>query len=475
MDRPAVVVAPAYGLAVVGTSMILEGQVVGAAVAGYAFVDFCTVSAVEQLARDSGIPFSQVWGIARTTVPVPARRLAVHGELLQVLGDAILRENLRTRQYEETATQLRAAIDAKDEFLAVVSHELRTPLTPILLWARMLRRDMDPARIEQAGDVIERNARLQARLVEDLLEATRAARQQIALHLAVHDLDAEVGTAVASVLESARERGIELRLEQAGQQLPVRADRDRLHQILQNVLSNALKFTPRGGEVAVRIRKDGGTATVAVGDTGQGVSPEFQPFVFDMFRRENEAQQTGDAGLGIGLALVKRLVELHKGDVTLSSKGVGLGTLVVIRLPLVDGVSELPAAGDARSPRELAGLRVLVVEDRTDVREAIMSLLNDLGAEVEGASDGVEALEVTGRHHPALVLCDLHMPRMGGVEFLGKLRGDTSGQAPPVIAMTGIDSETETVTTHSAGFSGHLRKPFEEDALLAAIRTAIAP
>jgi signal transduction histidine kinase len=339
-DRPAIVVAPTYGLAVVGTSLVLEGHVVGAAVAGYAFIDYCRASAVERLARAAGVTFSQVWAIARVTAPVPEGRLMVHGELLQVLGDAILRENYRTRQHEETAVQLKAAAASKDDFLAVVSHELRTPLTSILLWSDRLKRTKAPAQIDRAVSVIERNTRLEARLVEDLLQLTEVARGQIALDLQVHELDGEVRLAVESVLETARQQDIDLRLPQAGEALPVKVDGDRTQQIFRNVLSNALKFTPAGGRIAVTVSREGGEGIVKVRDTGEGIAPEFLPFVFDMFRRWEEGAHPKHPGLGIGLAVVKRLVELHGGAVVLNSAGMGCGTEVVIRLPLLMEASE---------------------------------------------------------------------------------------------------------------------------------------
>jgi signal transduction histidine kinase/ActR/RegA family two-component response regulator len=469
-ERPAVVVAPSYGLAVVGTSLVLEGRIVGAAVAGYAFLDFSQASAVERLARDAGVAFSEIWSVARTTQPVPERRLVVHGELLQVLGDTILRENYRTRQ-------LAVAAADKDKFLAVISHELRTPLSPILLWTELLRRD--PTRLTRALDVIERNARLEARMVEDLVELSRTTHGPIAVNLQARDLRGEIGSAVASVLELATEKSIDVRFEEGDEPLPVDVDPDRLHQVFRNILGNALKFTPAGGSIAVSLARDGEHATVTIQDTGHGITPEFLPFVFDMFRQEAEGPERRRGGLGIGLALVKRLVELHGGEIAVTSAGTGHGTTVAIRLPLVQAPPALvappsTAAAADSSATPLAGLRILVVEDSEDIREAITAMLEELGAQVRGASDGVEGLEAVRNHRPDVVLCDLVMPVMDGFEFIKRVHAAAADQRPPVIAITGLGSAANRQRTRRAGFHARLDKPFARRDLVVAIKTAVA-
>src|SRR5712691_5853136 len=275
-----------YGLAVVGTSLVLQGEVVGTAVAGYTFVDFCHPSAIERLARDCGVPFQTVWDVARTTQPVPERRLILLGELLQVLGDALWEYRSR-RQYQDTAAQLTEAAAAKDDFLAVLSHELRTPLTPILMWTRMVNRNSDAAVIERAMEVIERNAQLQMRLVDDLLELSRATRGSITLALQTRDLGGEVRIAVEALVETAQQQGVELLLAPVKQPLPINADADRLQQILTNILSNALKFTPDGGRVEVTVGHDADAGVVQVRDTGEGIDADFLPHVFEMFRQQD--------------------------------------------------------------------------------------------------------------------------------------------------------------------------------------------
>jgi CheY-like chemotaxis protein len=337
----------------------------------------------------------------------------------------------------------------------------------------MLRSTTDPARIARAAEVIERNTRLQLRLVDDLLDLNRATRGGMVLDSKVQDLCDVLRASLEAVSEDAQDKQIAIRFEDSDNSLFVNGDTNRLQQILRNVLLNALKFTPPGGAIAVTLMKEGDHAVVTVRDTGEGIAPAFLPFVFDMFRQQEEGTRRAHGGLGIGLALVRELMHAHGGTVSLASEGVGHGTEVTLRWPLVAAeATRETAATLGTGTQELHGLCVLVVEDMHDTREATCLMLERLGARVVTAKDGVEALEVIAAGSIDVVLCDLRMPRMDGFEFLLSLH--LRGQHPPVIAVSGFASGSDHRRTQAAGFEGHLDKPFDDVRLLATVGAVLA-
>ena len=472
--RPAVI-GELHGLTVIGTSLMLEGAIVGAAVAGYAISKFSQVPAVQRWARVSKVPFDRLWDITRRQPPMPERRLRLHGELLQVLGDALLRENLRTRQYEEMAKQLKAADAAKDEFLAVLSHELRTPLVPILGWAHLLKKE-GSEQVRKAAEVIERNAQAQSRMIEDLLDINLITHGSVRLTLRVQELQALIRTALEACASDIQKKGIRLEVIDACGPLRVSGDAGRLQQIFRNVLNNAVKFTPREGSVRVAFAREKNEAVVVVADSGKGIEPEFLPLAFDIFRQQEHGTRRDHEGLGIGLALVKRLTELHQGTVAVRSEGRGRGTEVTVRLPLSDQAPAQEGANlalPARVYTPLAGLSIVVVEDSEDALDFLGNLLELLGASVAAARDGRMALNLIQASTPDLVLCDLRMPRMDGYEFIHALLHGPGAVHPPVVAMSGFVSDADRERTREAGFQAHLAKPFDEATLVAAVNSVL--
>jgi CheY-like chemotaxis protein len=354
---------------------------------------------------------------------------------------------------------------------------LRTPLTPIRIWGQMLKRAKDPEQVHRAADVIERNVVLQSRMIDDLLDVNRISQGKVTLDLEVHEVAPLIRAALEASAQDIDEKAIRLTFEDAAEPLPVEGDAGRLQQVFNNILSNAVKFTPREGSIRVTLAREANHTRIVVADTGQGIAPDFLPFVFDIFRQQELGTRREHGGLGIGLALVKRLTELHQGTVSVTSAGAGLGTEVTIRLPLAAETRDRrePMRADV-APRAsaLAGRSVLVVEDTEDTRESLRALLELHGAKVSIARDGREALDTIQDAAPDLVLCDLRMPRMDGFEFISELHHAPAPVQPPVVAMSGFVSEADRRRTREAGFEGHIAKPCDAEAIVAAVGQAFS-
>jgi signal transduction histidine kinase/integral membrane sensor domain MASE1/ActR/RegA family two-component response regulator len=396
---------------------------------------------------------------------------------------------LQRKQIEEEREQLFAGEKAarndaeeanriKDEFLATLSHELRTPLTAMLGWLKMLRGDrLDKETTAHALETVERNARAQAQLIEDLVDVSRIAGGKLSLEIRAVDLLPLVAAAIDIVRPAANARGIQLEVSAEASLGPVLGDPARLQQVVWNLLSNAVKFTSRDGWVYVSLRRCESSAELVVRDTGMGIDPEFLPRVFDRFRQAESTVTRAHRGLGLGLAIVRHLTELHGGTVAAESPGEGLGATFTIKIPLAAMQSaasrdseqfEETAAGAPRAPLE--GVRVLLIEDEPDTRELLSVTLEASGAEVSAVESAQAALNNLNVFKPDVLLSDIGLPNESGYDLIRKVRALSSGMRNvPAVALTAFATAKDRDLALSAGFQVHLAKPVEPEVLIAAI------
>ena len=385
-------------------------------------------------------------------------------------------ENARLYQQAQEANRI------KDEFLATLSHELRTPLTAILGWASMLvAGSLNEHETARAFAAIERNARAQRQIVEDVLDVSRIIMGKLRLEMRPVDWRGLVQDAVESVRPAAEAKGVYLSTLLAHEAGEVTADPDRLQQVMWNLLSNAVKFTPAGGRVEVELRREGARTALQVSDTGQGIAPEFLPHVFDRFRQADMGTTRQHGGLGLGLAIVRHLVELHGGDVTAESAGRGLGSTFTLRLPLrsaprVQESSEpavmkaVPVASMTGSA-SLAGMRVLLVEDEEDARAMLKALLEGSGASVEAVGSAAEAWSALEGVGCDVLVSDIGMPGEDGFALIGRVRGHGAARVSetPAVALTAYARDDDRERSLAAGFDAYLSKPVEPSELLAVL------
>ncbi|HEY6066153.1 MAG TPA: ATP-binding protein [Thermoanaerobaculia bacterium] len=372
--------------------------------------------------------------------------------------------------------ELTQANRLKDEFLATLSHELRNPLNVIAGYSELLLRlpeTRSSPKIRDAAAAIARSVTAQDQLVSDLLDLSRLQMGKLSLQLQPLSLSAAVADAVAAVRGDATVKRIELEIELANEPLIIRADPTRVRQIAWNLLSNAVKFTPAGGRVRLALTRTGNEARLVVSDTGEGIEAGFLPRVFDVFRQAEGGTVRRHGGMGIGLALVRQLAELHGGRVEAFSAGVGRGATFTVTLPL----EESPAAeGASRTSRDsrpvIPEVRVLVVDDSPETVASLRDLLESEGARVSTALSGEEGLRIAGREPFDVVISDISMPEMDGYEFLEKLRA-TGKRFELVVALTGFGREEDVREARNAGFDRHLTKPVRFEELLQTIREAI--
>lgn len=401
--------------------------------------------------------------------PFSARELLARVEA--TLKMAQLRQEAAQRERAARAEAERAN-RLKDEFLAIVSHELRSPLNPILGWSTLLQtQKLDPDKTAHALNTIARNAKLQAELIEDLLDLSRILRGKLTLNVSPINLAVIIQAAIETVRLAAAAKSIQIRtqLEPAGD---VSGDPSRLQQVVWNLLSNAVKFTPEGGQVDIHLQRLANYAQITVTDTGKGIHPEFLPYVFDYFRQEDGATTRKFGGLGLGLAIVHHLVELHGGTVAAKSPGEGQGSTFTVRLPLIaDGPQTNWESQPIEPALDLTGIQALVVDDDADSRAFIAFLVEQQGARAVTAASADEAIAAVIHCQPDVLLSDIGMPDVDGYMMMRQVRTlppEQGGQIP-AIALTAYAGEANYQQAMSAGFQAHISKPVEPAVLIDAI------
>jgi PAS domain S-box-containing protein len=419
----------------------------------------------------------------------------VKDESGRIIGASKIARDITERQNlldAERAARTRAeeASRLKDEFLATVSHELRTPLNAILGWAHLLRDgNLDAEKTRHAIEVVERNARTQAQVIEDILDVSRIITGKLRLDVRMLMPMTVVESALESVRPTAEAKGVHLHSVLDPNAGPITGDSSRLQQVYWNLLSNAIKFTPRGGRVEVRLERINSHIEISVSDTGEGISHDFLPHVFDRFRQADASSSRTTGGLGLGLAIVRHLVELHGGLVTAHSLGKGHGATFTVRLPLrplrsadAKEMSVHPRV-DAHAMPDLSGaprlrdVRVLVVDDEPDARELLRIVLEECGAEVRDAGSVRQALELVRQWSPNVIVSDIGMPGEDGYDLIRQVREweSASGTRIPAVALTAYARVEDRMRALRAGYQVHLSKPIEPMEFVLVVAGAIQP
>jgi len=391
--------------------------------------------------------------------------------------EQLLRSEQAAREEAERANRL------KDEFLATLSHELRTPLNAILGWSQVLQyNNLDEAGIKRATATIERNARAQNQLIDDILDVSRIITGKLRLDVRAVDLSNVISEAADAARPAAEAKNIGLQTLIDPQATQISGDPDRLQQVVWNLLSNAIKFTPRDGRVQLRLERVNSHIEIVVSDTGAGIEPEFLPFVFERFRQSDGSMTRRHGGLGLGLAIVRQLVELHGGAVSVESKGAGQGATFIVSLPFLpvrldpeDAVPRVHPTAQNGSvldcPPELSGLRVLLVDDEADSRELLNFVLESCGAQISTASSAAEAIELIKRERFDVIISDIGMPEEDGFLLIRKIRSFPKEQGGniPALALTAYARAEDRVQALRSGFHMHIAKPVESVELIAAV------
>ncbi|HZN00673.1 MAG TPA: ATP-binding protein [Pyrinomonadaceae bacterium] len=391
------------------------------------------------------------------------------------------------KELDEAYRQAEESSRLKEEFLATISHELRTPLSAILGWARMLRLgQLSKENAAKALDTIERNARAQAQLIDDLLDVSRIVTGKLRMDVRPSDPNSFIDAAVEAVRPAAEAKGVRVQKVIDTGLISIPGDPVRLQQVIWNLLSNAIKFTPRGGRVQIRSERVNSHLEIVVSDTGQGISPDFLPHVFDRFRQADQKASRQHGGMGLGLAIVRHLVELHGGNVSATSEGEGQGATFTVRLPIspiyqVDpsGARVHPAARDLLPANDtterLDGLRILIVDDEPDTRDLLRQGLEYCGANVRLAGSAAEAVDAIVAEIPDILISDIGMPGIDGYDLIRQIRelpADAGGKVPAV-ALTAYTRVEDRLQALRAGYDMHVPKPVELAELVAVAASVV--
>jgi PAS domain S-box-containing protein len=425
-------------------------------------------------------------------IPLGDEKLHGFAKILQDLTERKQSEDEREQlllREQAARAEAEAANRSKDDFLAIVSHELRTPMTSIVGWAGMLQTGMlDDIQMKEAFQALERNANLQLQLIEDLLDISRIVRGELSLSFENVDLVVVINAAIEIVQQKADAKSVQFEFVLDTPQEAIWGDFERLQQVVCNLLSNAIKFTPSGGRVEIHLSNTIAHAQIQISDTGQGISPEFLPYIFERFRQADNTSTRSNKGLGLGLAIARHIVELHGGTIQAQSRGIGQGATFTVKLPFgtdddAEGteVSKIPQikssvpSKDAvllDNPLKLDGLRVLVVDDEADTLQWITVVLTGCGASVYGVSSTSKALLALEQLRPDVLVSDVGMPDEDGYALMRKIRElepDMGGGRIPAVALTGYARVEDYKEALAAGFQLHVAKPVRATELIAVV------
>jgi PAS domain S-box-containing protein len=404
-----------------------------------------------------------------------------YGEIVNWFGTCTDIHRLKTAQdaLRTARDELRQESRQKDELLGVISHELRTPLNAVFGWTRLMQENVlnEEERVEAVNSIM-RNAEAQGRLIEDVIDITRIVNQKLSLDRKILNLDGIVSEAVDAVQPSASAKAIHLQASIDSRDLLVYADPMRLQQVLLNLMTNAVKFTPPAGQISLRVARKGETALIEIADTGKGISAELLPHIFERFRQGDSSSTRQHGGLGLGLAIAHQLVMLHAGDIVAQSEGEGKGSRFTVSLPIValdwrpSDQAQRRAADEAVFPAEsLRGLHAMVIDDDANVRDVVALTLAKCGASVTVANSVHDAFNLLPNLAPDVVVSDIAMPDVDGYEFIRRFRGlmRAKGANVPVIALTAYGSVQDRDRVLKAGFDKHLAKPIDPAELVRTI------